>query len=278
MLEDIIGSGPGQPQPFAIVNGNSMPFGKKFGVCFHDGFDTIRIVLYRAPYTDPSMGGVDTLHQLMVYWNSLIAQSAPFRVFPGALARISLVDFSGKNIDSVYLVSPTGSKVIIAVGYDAYGNYRGPELVNWCTTGTLHAISKPDSISRIFYEALNVISDEEGYIYCSPVSDSTIRDSVKIRIAGPSGMLPKNRTSQAHYLRVMTPDGIALTFPIPPDVAHEKVFFTLYSLSGRMIYSVAVDNVSTPVYLKSPLQPGTYIVRAGTTNRLAVQSRFVIVK
>jgi hypothetical protein len=214
-IADALGSGPGQPQPFAIVNGNNVPLGRKFAACFHNGRDTIRIVMFNAPSSP------DSLHQITVYWKGLSAQSAPFYVYPSTIRRLEIqrrIDSS--SVDSVFLSYPTGYISLASMGYDAFGNKRGLEKANWFTTGTLHAITKPDSISRVFYEASTVTADEEGYIYCSPATDSTIRDSVKIRIAGPAGVVVKNRASQVHYLRVITLGGCALTFPLPPYVAN----------------------------------------------------------
>lgn len=272
-ITDTLGSGPGQPQPFAIVNGNSVPFGSKFSACFHNGRDTIRIVLFDAPSSP------DSLHQIMIYWKGLSAQSAPFFVYPSIIQHLEIQRLSdSSSIDSVFLPYPWGDISLASIGYDAYGNKRGPEIADWFTTGTLHAITKPDSISRIYYDASTATSDEEGYVYCSPVSDSTIRDSIKIRIAGPSGAVLKNGASQAHTLRFIIPNAGAYAFPLPSDIAHSRLFVAFYSISGRLVFKTDVVDAEKPISVAPIMQPGIYIINVKAEGRQLVKSRFVIVK
>jgi hypothetical protein len=273
ILEDIIGSRQNQPQPYAVVANDKIPFGNKFNVCFNDGLDTIKFVLFNAPSSP------DSLHQITVYWKGLSAQSAPFYVYPSTIRHLELQRLSDStSLDSVFLPYPWGNIALACVGYDAFGNKRGLENANWTTTGTLHAITKPDSISRIYYEAANVISEEEGYIYCSPVSDSTIRDSVKIRIEGPSGVILKNRASQAHNLRVMMQNSGAYVFPLPGDVAHSTLFFTLYSLSGRVVFKTEVADAGKPISVNTSVLPGIYLVSLRTGEHQLVKGRFFVLK
>jgi hypothetical protein len=273
ILKDNIGSRQNQPQPFAIVANDKIPFGNKFDVCFNDGLDTIKIVLFNATSSP------DSPHQITVYWKGLSAQSAPFYVYPSTIRHLELQRLSDStSLDSVFLSYPTGYVSLACVVYDAFGNKRGLENANWFTTGSLHAITKPDSISRVFYEASTVTANEEGYIFCSPVSDSTIRDSVKIRIEGPSGVLSKNRSSQTHYLRVMIPNSGVFVFPLPADLAHNRLFFILYSLSGRVVFKTEVADAGKPVSVNSPIQPGIYMASVMTAERQVVKSRFIIVK
>jgi hypothetical protein len=158
--------------------------GRTMYECFQDGLDTVKYVLYYAPVNPDSLDKVAVT--MRVGPNVLSASSEPFRVYPGALARISLEDFNGKNLDSIYLVSPTGSKLIIAVGYDAYGNYRGPEISNWSMDGTLHAIDKPTGATRVFYETGQVKYGEDGYIRASATGKggAVVTDSTRVVISG----------------------------------------------------------------------------------------------
>jgi hypothetical protein len=272
-ITDALGSGPGQPQPFAIVNGNSVPFGSKFAACFHNGRDTIRIVLFNAPSSP------DSLHQIIIYWKGLSTQSAPFCVYPSIIRRLEIQKLSDStSIDSVFLPYPWGGISLASMGYDAFGNKRGPEIANWFTTGTLHAITKPDSINRTYYDASTATSDEQGYIYCSPVSDSTIHDSVKVRIAGPAGVLTKNRTSPTHNFRFMTPNAGAFVFPLPADIAHSRLFVAFYSISGRLVFKTEVVDAEKPVCMNSLTPPGVYLVSLRTADRQLIKRTFAIVK
>jgi hypothetical protein len=172
--------GGGRPNPTVdMVN-----MGRTMYECFQDGLDTVKYVLYYAPVNPDSLDKVAVT--MRVGPNVLSASSEPFRVYPGALARISLEDFNGKNLDSIYLVSPTGSKLIIAVGYDAYGNYRGPEISNWSMDGTLHAIDKPTGATRVFYETGQVKYGEDGYIRASATGKggAVVTDSTRVVISG----------------------------------------------------------------------------------------------
>jgi hypothetical protein len=181
--QNALGSGGGgRPKPTV----DSVNMGTSMYECFQGGIDTVKYVLYYAPVSP------DSLEKVMVTMRGgLNASSEPFRVYPGALARISLEDFNGKNLDSIYLVSPTGSKLIIAAGYDAYGNYRGPENSNWTADGTLHAIDKPTGVPRVFYETGQVKYDEDGHIRASAIGAGgvVVSDSARVVITGRAATL-----------------------------------------------------------------------------------------
>ncbi|HUI93468.1 MAG TPA: fibro-slime domain-containing protein [Chitinivibrionales bacterium] len=182
--QNALGTG-GRPNP--IVDGVNM--GTSMKECFQNGIDTVKYVLYYAPASPDSLEKVTVV--LQNSGNVLSASSEPFEVYPGALAQIRLEDFNGKDIDSVYLVSPTGSKLIIAVGYDMYGNYRGPENSNWSVDGTLHAIDQPTGVPRVFYETGDVKYDENGYITASATGKGgvAVSDSAKVVITGRAATL-----------------------------------------------------------------------------------------
>jgi hypothetical protein len=270
MFQENIAPRPGLPEPFVIVNNTRMPFNTTTPVCSESGQFFIKVVMYNVQ---------DSLYRIDMNFSKLPQFHDTFTLFPAAVGRVEIQRPSDStSIDSVFLSYPTGNIVLASIGYDAYGNKRGLEIANWLTTGTLHAITKPDSISKIFYDASTVTTDEVGYIYCSLVSDSTKRDSVKIRIGGPSGVLSKNRTSQVHNLRVMMQNSGAYVFPLPGDVAHSTLFFTLYSLSGRVVFKTEVVDIGKPVSVNALIQPGIYLASLRTAGRQLVKSRFVIVK
>jgi hypothetical protein len=270
MFQKNLVSLPGQPEPFVIVNNTRMPFNAKTPVCSDSGQFLIKAVLYSI---------TESLYRIDMNFSKLTVFHDTFTLVPAAVGRVEIqrrVDSS--SVDSVYLSYPGGNIALTCVGYDAFGNKRGLEKANWNTTGTLHSIIQSKNMSMIYCDASTVTGEEEGYIYCSPVSDSTIRDSVKIRIAGPAGVLPKNRAPQAHYLRFITQNFGAYIFPLPADVAHSRLFLSLYSLSGKAVFTTEIFDAEKPVSMKSLVEPGIYIASVRTAERQLVKGRCVFVK
>ena len=201
MYMNALGTG-GRPKP--TVDGVNM--GDKIYECFVDGVDTVKYVLYYAPVSN------DSLERVSVYLGSLSAVSEPFKVYPGKLAELRLQDFSGRDLDSISLVSPTGSKLIIAVGYDAYGNYRGAEVSDFSVSGNLHEIEKGKQVTRIFYESGSVKYEESGYIKAVAIGGKgeQVRDSVYVRISGSPATLVSAITQDSSGDGIL--DGIILVF------------------------------------------------------------------
>ena len=270
MFQENIAPRPGQPEPFVIVNNTRMPFNTKAPACADSGQFLIKVVLYNVS---------ESLYRIDINFSKLTQFHDTFTLTPSAVGRLEIQrPNDSTSVDSVFLSYPTGYVSLSCVVYDAFGNKRGLENANWNTSGTLHAITNSGSISRIYYDASTVTADEEGFIYCSSVSDSTIRDSVKIRIAGPAGVLSRNRTPQEHYFKIMMQNSSAYDFPLPADVAHGRLFFTLYSLSGRVAFKTEIADAEKPVCVNSPVQAGIYLVNLKTADRQLVKSSFVIVK
>jgi hypothetical protein len=272
-FQDVVGTG-GRPSPTITNHSGTATMGSAIYQCFQNGIDTIKFVLYYAP-TSP-----DSVHKITMIANGLSAVTDSFRVYPNVLSKIAIEDFNGKNLDSIHLDYPTGSKLIIAAGYDAYGNYRGPENSNWTQNGSLHAIDKGTNVPRIFYESGQVKIDEVGFIKASVSGPGgmTISDSVYVNITGPGAVFPGFSKPVPPKLRVMFPGAGAFVFPLPADHAHSRLFFTLYSLSGRIVFKTEVADAGKPVRVMTQIQPGIYIVSVRATERLLVKSRFVIIK
>jgi len=146
--------------------------------CFIGGVDTVRYVLYRAPM------GTDSLDKITVALNGLSATTDPFLMHPGELTRIAIEDASGKNLDSVKLAYPTGSELFLSIGYDAYGNERGPENSTWKTDSTLHPVTNAVDVSRVFYQANQSRYDEAGHIIATATGKDgkLITDSAYVSI------------------------------------------------------------------------------------------------
>ncbi len=164
--------------------------------CFTNGLDTIKVVLYNAPYTNPLVG-IDTLHRLSVNLNGIPASTDPFKLLPGDLYSLQLQNAVGVHLTGTdTLVYPNGGMSIYSVGYDRYGNERGKEPSNWSATQTLHPVSPNSNIPLIFYEASSVVSNESGEIIARAArffngvfQDSLAVDSLGIAIKGPPSSL-----------------------------------------------------------------------------------------
>jgi hypothetical protein len=268
-----IASRPGQPAPYAIVNNARIPFDTKTPVCSDNGSFLIKVVLFNAPFSS------NLNYVLDITFNKLGQLHDTFPMFPSAVSRLEVERLSDSaSVDPVFLTYPTGSVMLTSVGYDAYGNKRGLELAHWSTTGSLHAITRPDSITRVFYDASTVTSDEEGFIHCSPGSNLAIQDSVKIKIAGQLAVVPRDGSLRPGVLNVMTADGVRLGIALPAGVAGHKLCLSLYSMSGKSVCVMRNISSEAPICLSSSLQPGIYIVSVKCAQRLLVNSRLVIMK
>jgi fibro-slime domain-containing protein len=164
--------------------------------CFQNGVDTVKVVLYNAPYTDP-LTGIDTLHQLSVNLRGVTAVTTPFKLLPGDLYSLQLENAAGVHLTGIdTLTYPDGHASIYSVGYDRFGNKRGRELANWSVTPTLHALTQTSMISQIYYDASNATYDESGLVFARAArffngtfADSLAVDSLGIYIVGPPSSL-----------------------------------------------------------------------------------------
>jgi fibro-slime domain-containing protein len=164
--------------------------------CFTNGVDTVKIVLYNAPYTNPLIG-IDTLHQLSVNLKGVTATTDAFKLLPGDLASLQLQNAVGTHlIGTDTLLYPDGHVTIYSVGYDRFGNERGRELANWGVNQTLHPLTQDSMISQIYYDASTSTSDESGTVRARAArflngvfQDSLAADSLGMVIIGPPSSL-----------------------------------------------------------------------------------------
>ncbi|MBD3243736.1 MAG: hypothetical protein GF331_24305, partial [Chitinivibrionales bacterium] len=188
IYSDSMGDG-GKTPPVISIDGNDTTLNVNGGSdiltpqCFQDGIGTVTVTLYHAPSSD-------SLHRLNVTLGDITASTAPFGLGPGDLAYIDIVDGNWASVtEPVVLVAPDGATVLISKGFDQWGNPRGNEPSDWSVSyaaeGGLHAVTRPDSVWRIYYESSGVVSDEQGWIRAVAPTDLSIRDSVYVQIAGP---------------------------------------------------------------------------------------------
>jgi hypothetical protein len=242
-----------------VIADTTVTMGNSMRECFNNGLDTVRFVLYRAP------ASIDSLEKITVVLKDLSATTEPFLMHPGDLARIAIQDASGKNLDTVDL---TGSQLFISVGYDAFGNARGPENSNWKADSTLHPITNGSNVSRVFYQSSQSKYDEAGHIIATATgkNGAPVTDSAYVYIGGSNANLTSAITQDSSgngYL-----DHIIIRFDklvtITKEYPADSIVITATGDDGKK-YTLPVDSIrgrssSTDsvfvIYLSEP-QKGT---------------------
>jgi fibro-slime domain-containing protein len=241
VFQTLLGSGT-RPPALAVVDGkgillNLFPKDSvKSDECFTDGLDTVKVVLYNAPYSP------DSLQQLFVALGNLTTATEAFKLLPASLRTIALQDLSGRDLgDTVTLAAPTESKGIMAMGFDRFGNKRGPEYGDWTSTGSLHAITNPRNVYRIYYPSGDIKLNEQGMII-AVANDTTggVRsDSVFVKITAPPARLVSALTQDVSGNGLL--DRIVLQFSRKVTIQATTVFTVSYN--GTVF---SYDSVSRP--------------------------------
>ncbi|HUI91243.1 MAG TPA: fibro-slime domain-containing protein, partial [Chitinivibrionales bacterium] len=236
--QDALGAGGGKrPLPFYIDDkGDTVLItqvgtaAKKTSECFNNGLDTIKFVLYYAPYKS------DTAHQIFVSLNGLLASTVPFTLLPGPLDSLALEDINFVHIpDPLLLAYPTGSKVIVADGYDRFGNRRGPENSTWDVSGTLHPVDNPVNVARIFYDASATTHNESGWLRATGAGN--VSDSVFVKITGHKGTLDSAVTRDVNGDGLL--DEVVLYFDRKVTLPSDSNFVATIGLSyGSVVFKV----------------------------------------
>jgi hypothetical protein len=238
--QESLGTG-GRPDPVVVIDNTTSKLNQapskatKTIECFRYGLDTVKYVLYYATTSQ------DSMQRLYVSLKTLIASTDPFNLLPAKLSSVAIQDFSGKNLDTVSLLSPNGSQVFFVVGFDRFGNRV--VLSNgavWKPTELLHPIEKPFDVTRIYYDAIQVKTDEYGHISASVVDSSgkSISDSVWVTIAGQPASLVSAITRDVNgngYL-----DHIELRFERPVVITPGSTSLRVAMPSGD---TIVVDSI-----------------------------------
>ena len=241
VFQTLLGSGT-RPPAVIVVDGAANPLNKfpkdsiKTDECFNDGLDTVKIVLYNAPYTK------DSLQQLFVKLGNLTAATGAFTLLPASLRTIALQDFSGRDLgDTVTLLAPVDSKGMMAVGFDRFGNKRGPEYSDWGFTGSLHAITNSQHVYRIYYPSGDNKINEQGMIIAvgNDTSGGVRSDSVYVKIKAPPARLVSALTQDVSGNGLL--DGIVLQFSRKVTIQATTVFTISYN--GTVF---TYDSISRP--------------------------------
>ena len=152
-------------------------------LCFTGGCTEVEVVLFNAPENKAP----HTIVVTQVGKPAITGDTGPFVLRPGELARLVLeYPTPGHRPlpDTIVLRYPDGVLSMVSVGYDRYGNVRGLELSNWSVSGTLRPPSTLTNTNRQFYDASEVIDDEEGRLTAAAVSNPSITDGVTIIMTG----------------------------------------------------------------------------------------------
>jgi hypothetical protein len=258
-----------------VIADTTTTMGKAQHECFSNGVDTVRFVLYKAPYS------MDSLDKITIAMGSLVAVSDPFRVHPGNLSRIAIEDFQGQNLDTVFMNYPTGSKLMIASGYDTFGNKIGPlQTTTWTTDGTLHAVTSGGNASRIYYEASQSVNDEAGHIIATAVdgAGSKITDSVYVNIKGPASIFPHPQRPTAPTLSLIFRNSQSFVFPLSQSLLRSDFSLSLYDLSGRVVCRIKNLDITKPIVLNSSIHPGVCCMRLCAEGKTIMQRRLLIAR
>ena len=244
--QNALGTGGGSRPSPVVIGDTTVTMGTALKESFENGLDTVKYVLYYAP------ADKDSMEKVVAAMRGLSASTDPFTMYPGALSSIALQDFNGKNLDSIHLDYPNGSKLIISMGYDKYGNQIGEVNSNWTAGGTLLPIDKGTNVPRVYYDASRAKYDENGWITALDTTPggAKITDSVRVSITGPSARLISSVTRDVNgdgYL-----DHIVLHFDKnvtwPDSGAYSITFSGTYQdpVTGEKVtYSLTVDSVSS---------------------------------
>ena len=259
VYSDPLGKGPVDKDPVIItgegagVLNTALNMSNTVNECFMGGLDTVKVVLYYAPYRNPT-DPIDTLHRITTNLNGLTASTDPFILLPGDVHRIQLENATGKHLEGTYTLHyPLDAVLIYSVGYDEYGNRRGRENSNWGTNGTLHPLTRFTGVSQ-YYDASTVSDDESGLIFAhvgiinSGAADST-GDSLNLVIQGPPSAISAAFTRDLDgdaYL-----DAIDITFNkrvSPSELSTDNVAVSSGLTKFKIREVISLDNTNSLQY------------------------------
>jgi hypothetical protein len=128
---------------------------------------------------------------------------------------------------------------------------------------------------NIVFDSNSFITDKNPPLVNRPVQ---YNQRVAVTVTSSGAVLPGLLKPLPPKLRILFPGAGSFVFPLPPDVSHSRLFFTLYSLSGRVVFKTEVADAGKPVSVNFQIRPGIYLVSLRTADRQVVKSRFVLIK
>lgn len=149
---------------------------------FFNGIDSLTFILYntgstvQSPEADP--------HQLTVYLDALSDATDPFILKPGPLFYIELTP------DTLPPLTPDDpSFIIVAHGFDQFGNYLPNEIFAWSNDSSLFDFNINVNGTQIYIDPSDATDDQEGWVYVTGISDTNVQNKVYIIIIGPKPKL-----------------------------------------------------------------------------------------
>ena len=249
---DTLGTGGGRrPNPTIKVDGKDSPLNilnqsiYSVDQCFTGGVDTIKAVLFYAPFN------TDSMHQISVTLGTdkMSASTVRFILLPSYLDSLAIEDVNFIPIGAQVLTGKQ-SITLFSDGYDQYGNRIGfQDSSMWSTNGTL---TPKDEMGRQTYvTADSVFEDQNGDVCASEhraKDGSLIQACVPITIIGPK----KHITSA--YTRDLDGNGYldAVELFFDRDIAPSEIstanFSNIY-FNGKILFTPSGISMTDSSYI-----------------------------
>ena len=219
----------------------------KYDQCFNGGVDTVKVVLFYAPFN------TDSMHQVTVNLNpQLNAVSEKFILLPNELDSIAIEDVNYNPLGSQTLTG-TESVTPYSDGYDRIGNRIGFINTDWSSDGSLDPIDERGK--QTYIGAANVTSDQQGNVCATEKRESDgkeIEACILVTIIGPKKRVTTALTQDSNgngYL-----DGILIIFDrkVDPQEININNFINISTGSIRF----------TPTEI-TQLDSSTYLLKFG---------------
>ncbi|MCX7726819.1 MAG: fibro-slime domain-containing protein, partial [Chitinispirillaceae bacterium] len=231
----------------------------KVNQCFTEGIDTIKVVLYYAPFSNSP----DSLHYITVNLGSnLKASSERFKLIPSFLDSLAIEDDRYVPIPpQVLSMSGTKSVTMFSDGYDQYGNRIGfIPTTKWNTDGTL--TPRQDVGEQFYITAEGVMKDMAGNVCASeyrPTDSSLIKACVPVTIIAPKKVVSSAITRDLDGNGFL--DAIEITFDRPVESSKISVSNFLNISYGNVKFTptqlIQKDSVTYYLILQENQNNGT---------------------
>jgi fibro-slime domain-containing protein len=232
-----------RPEPIITIDGTEtrLNIGKetstiKNNQCFENGVDTIKMVLYYAPFS--KAGAQDTFHVITVdlgkdrNGKERKAQTDRFKLLPAKLDSLCIANPDNYMKIPPQTISLTTNRQIsgYSIGFDRFGNPLDKYASFWSVTEQLNPFSSTDRNVKMYYEMQENDEEANGYIYSADTIDGkVIKDSLNIRIVTWATITEPSLTRDLDgngYL-----DAIQLTFD--RDISESDLTSDLFMISDN---------------------------------------------
>ena len=195
---------------------------------YYNGIDSLTFILYNTGSTVQSP--LPDLHQLTVYLDALSDDTDPFILKPGPLYSIELTP------DTLPPLTPDDpSFIIVAHGFDPFGNYLPNEIFAWSNDSSLFDFNINVNGTQIYIDPSDATDDQQGWIHVTGISNPNVENEVFLIITGPRPKLLEAKTDDLNgngYL-----DLIHLAFDKPFSLQPN------YNLNNILIQKSPTENV-----------------------------------